>query len=362
MPAAEDVVLSEVGIASKFGNIKGIYVKLDEDYEKFPAYKKLDENENMYLYHLKKEKVWLIGEELGGEGCFASCSSSSMDLTQLKASMWEEEGCVDKVFLPYTPTETELAACPAEVGVETPHKNTSGCYYRMQVNFDFFPVYHCSLLGTYLFHVRSKQAWYFAKEISEKASCFNVCEEADEIDVTSLKSERWKFPEKLMRIFKVARPDTSAAPREIAFITPYNNMTGLFLRMANDFDFYPAYHCSEQGLYIYHVRDMSLWFLHNKLEQTTSKGHYYCKSDEVDITAASMSCWNHADEITKIGKLEKPDTSCVPSMLLVVCSAFKNVGGRYQRLPDDFEMYPSYYYRTCGCWCWYWYCFLCVNH
>jgi hypothetical protein len=338
--------MAELCLASKFGNIKGTYVQLDDDFEGYPAY--INAEVGTYLYHVKEDNEWAISK--GGMGatnsrtCFVI--SDSKDVTGIQASKWEQSGSVDEIFVPTRPDTND---CSEEVVVETPFKNTSGCYYRMAVDFDFYPAYHCSLLGTYLYHVRAQRTWFFSKELAVGSANFNFCE-SDDINVTALAPEQWKFPDKIVRIIQVGRPDTSNAPRQVGFVTPYSNFTGAFLRMERDFDYYPAYHCSEQNLYLYHNRDTSTWFVKDKLEFNTAKGEnsFFCRSEEVDVTKMGIDTWNNAKDITRIWTMEAPNTANAPSMVLVTSKKFKNVGGVFRRLPEDFEKYPAYHSEEKG--------------
>lgn len=109
----------------------------------------------------------------------------------------------------------------------------------------------------------------------------------------------WTKEESEVFIFELTDVSTGDAPQVISVSSNFRNLAGGYVRMAKDFDGYPAYLNKEQHKYLFHSRVKGAWQISDKLSLRES-AYCECKSDLVDVASLSWesSKVKHVEEIT----------------------------------------------------------------
>lgn len=85
-----------IRIESKFGNIDGGFVRMDDDFEDYPAYH--NEQDGVYLFHTRGGGEWKIASELDtNAGDYNSCATDEVNVTKLTARNWRKPDSITTI-------------------------------------------------------------------------------------------------------------------------------------------------------------------------------------------------------------------------------------------------------------------------
>lgn len=194
----------KVKINSPYGNIDGTYLRMDNDYQCYPAYK--NDSSGVFLWHSLPFGKWLISNELGNTSNFNSCESDEVNVTKLASRMWKEPEGVTEIKEKKPVKAKDTSNCVKMVRVESIYDNVDGGYVRMDKDFEGYPAYHNEHDDLVLFHVEDDGKWIISNKLGSTSS-YNTCE-SNEIDVTKLVSSMWKEPKGITAIQEITWKST----------------------------------------------------------------------------------------------------------------------------------------------------------
>eukprot|EP00930_Biecheleria_cincta_P045548 TRINITY_DN31390_c0_g1_i2.p1 TRINITY_DN31390_c0_g1~~TRINITY_DN31390_c0_g1_i2.p1 ORF type:complete len:599 (-),score=88.24 TRINITY_DN31390_c0_g1_i2:93-1889(-) len=212
--------------------------------------------------------------------------------------------------------------------VRTEFTNTQGVYDPIGADCRGYPQWRRREGRPFLYKFSGKD-WTIGPQLGEEEH-FDCVDGED--TRSPLEVPDWTDEQGDVFIFEMTDVSTDDAPQVLSVSSNFRNLAGGYVRMAKDFDGYPAYHNEEQHQYLFHIRVIGAWRISDEL---SLDGNVYCecKSDLVDVVNIS---W----ENSKVKRVEEVTWLNLPSD-----SGFVDTGFPADRssLGDSFiKQYPEY--------------------
>eukprot|EP00747_Dinoflagellata_sp_TGD_P096084 gnl/TRDRNA2_/TRDRNA2_166723_c0_seq1.p1 gnl/TRDRNA2_/TRDRNA2_166723_c0~~gnl/TRDRNA2_/TRDRNA2_166723_c0_seq1.p1 ORF type:complete len:469 (+),score=53.26 gnl/TRDRNA2_/TRDRNA2_166723_c0_seq1:136-1542(+) len=153
-----------VVIMSQLRNLQGIYERRKDDYNFYPVFTRTGDG-NRFLWHHIFDNKWILSDEVGNQSWLAAIESDVADPSKIEKHELEKDcPAISSICTPGSLTP-ELVNCPAAISAVSKFKEVHGVFTRLEKDHQYYPVYHSSTLGTYIWHDLYFHQWVISNAV-----------------------------------------------------------------------------------------------------------------------------------------------------------------------------------------------------